>query len=70
MPKDLHTIAVRPERRAVLEAFGTLPDEAFNFQLASITQIGREAGGFQRDSRVALEHLTAVIDAYFERLRP
>ncbi len=53
-------------RNRLVIAFLELPDEAFDFLVGQMMQIGRAAGGFQRDSRIALEQLSTLAENYFE----
>jgi len=54
------------DRYAVVKAFAALPPEGFNFIVGQMLQIGLTAGGFQTDSREALQALSEKASAFFE----
>lgn len=58
---------VTSTRAATVRAFSALPDEAFSYFCGVIYSISRSAGGFQSDSRAAIEALGLVALDYLSR---
>lgn len=58
-------IIVRDDRIALVTAFAELPDEAFNYFAGMMLSTSHTAGGFQRDSRTAIENLRPIIEKLF-----
>lgn len=56
------------ERRQVSFEFSLLPDEAFGYFCGVILNTSHSAGGFQADSRAAIEALGLRVQAYFDSL--
>lgn len=57
---------VNRERLMIVLKFATLPDEAFGFFAGTMLNMSREAGGFQSDSRAAIEALGPLVERYYE----
>lgn len=62
------TLAIPLLRVPIVQAFAQLPDEAFGFMCGVFMNVGREAGGFQHDSRAALEATVPLVTQFFDRM--
>lgn len=66
LPLEKRNVDIDPLRALVIVAFATLPDEAFGFFAGTMLNMSREAGGFQSDSRAAIEALGKLVERYYE----
>lgn len=57
------------DRAEIVACFATLPDEAFSFVAFQLWQTAKTNGGFQRDSREALNAFSAACDRWIEQKR-
>lgn len=57
---------IKEDRLLIVRAFAALPDEAFGFFAGTMLNMSFEAGGFQSDSRAAIEALGKLVQAYYE----
>ena len=66
LPREKRTVDIDPMRALIVRAFSQLPDEAFGFFVGTMLGMSREAGGFQSDSRAAIEALGKLVERYYE----
>jgi hypothetical protein len=62
----LHLRDVPQTRWPIVMAFAELPDEAFNYLVELMWQVGVTSGGFRPDSRAALANLSHLSEVFLE----
>lgn len=66
MEQQERAAAKAAARAKLAKMFAELPDEAFGFVSGTIMNIAQTAGGFQHDSRAALEAMGKEVSKYFD----
>jgi hypothetical protein len=66
---DLFMSGKIADRAELVACFATLPAEAFSYVTFEIWQTAKANGGFQADSRAALDAFSAACDRWIEQKR-